>query len=511
MSNGLRIGRLEGSGRAPTAHPIGRAPTVPDDPMQDLHEDQGRTAERARGRTIARIILATAIAGAPRLATATTEDAGGGVLPGRPIVYQAPPALAREVRACSTRTPICVHAEDRDVRHVLGLLDAADRAYEVLTGALALPKPDPDPDTASFDVFLIAAARETFGQDASTHLAARDVRSSVDRARTFMVIDDRVVPGCARDHAVTRALAEASLMRAAPATDEATRTAMTSYLADLAVPCGLALAGDAVQEFQAHPERGLVDAHGGAADATATAFDRSPDRAALLQARGASFAWARTDWAFSRTPGGIVRAAWALAPTMTAVGAARWNDEPDAFDVLRVTFKDALTRGSTLADLLVDIAVARAFVGSSDDRAHQPEWAVLGDAARLTPEWQLPWPRQPVRIAAAKAVAPTGAAYVRIGRSDRPDARLRVEIGWEEHALFRWTLVKVGKDGRELGRIPVPARERATEAQMSFVDLAGADHFLLVGTNVGDPAYHFDPDDEVWEPHSFLVTMAEET
>lgn len=478
--------------------------------MQDLQVDRRTTADPHRTRALALVAFAAAIAGAPHSASATTEADAGSVHPGRPIVYQAPPTIAREVRACSTRTPICVRAEEHDARHVLGLLDAADRAWDVLTGALDLPRPDPDPDSASFDVYLVAGARGAFGQDATTHLAARDVRSSVDRARTFAVVDDRVVPGCALDHAITRALAEASLARAAPATGDVTRTAMTTYLADLVVPCGLALAGDAAQEFQAHPERGLVDGYGGAPHAVPATFDERPDRAALLQARGASFAWSRTDWAFSRSPGGIVRAAWALAPTTTAVGAARWNDEPDAFDVLRVTFKDALTRGSTLADLLVDVAVARAFVGSSDDGMHQPEWAVLGDAARLTPEWRLPWPAKPIRIAAARAVVPTGSAYVRIERSERPDARLRVEIGWEEHALFRWTLVKVGKDGRELGRVPIPARERATEAQMTFVDLADADHLLLVGVNVGDPAYHFDPDDEIWEPHAFLVTMAEE-
>ncbi|CAN5899929.1 hypothetical protein BH11MYX4_BH11MYX4_46510 [soil metagenome] len=56
----------------------------------------------------------------------------------------------------------------------------------------------------------------------------------------------------------------------------------------------------------------------------------------------------------------------------------------------------------------------------------------------------------------------------------------------------------------------IPTRERATEAQMTLVDVDGVDRIMLVGVNVGDPAYRFDPDDEVWEPHGWLVTLAEE-
>jgi hypothetical protein len=87
---------------------------------------------------------------------------------------------------------------------------------------------------------------------------------------------------------------------------------------------------------------------------------------------------------------------------------------------------------------------------------------------------------------------------------------LRVEIEWEEHALFRWAFVKLDASGRELGRVVIPTTERATEAHMTLVDLDGVDRILLVGVNVGDPAYAFDPDDEVWEPHGWLVTVAEE-
>ena len=106
---------------------------------------------------------------------------------------------------------------------------------------------------------------------------------------------------------------------------------------------------------------------------------------------------------------------------------------------------------------------------------------------------------------------PTGSSYVVIHREGaKPGARLRVEIVWEEHALFRWAFVKLDREGHEIGRVPIAAKERATEAQMTLVDLDGVDRVLLVGTNVGDPAYAFDPDEAAWEPHSWLLTVAAE-
>jgi len=126
-------------------------------------------------------------------------------------------------------------------------------------------------------------------------------------------------------------------------------------------------------------------------------------------------------------------------------------------------------------------------------------------------DWDLPWPDRPRRIAPRAPVMPTGASYVVVRCAGaRPGARLRVEIDWEEHALFRWTLVKQNAQGRELGRVPIATTDRATTAGMTLVGLDGVDRVLLVGVNAGDPAYAFDPDEEVWEPHGWLVTLAEE-
>jgi hypothetical protein len=431
-----------------------------------------------------------------------------GVASGPWITYRARP-VGTNGRACSSKVPVCVHpSSTRDGPAALATLDAFERAWQTLTGVLAVPAPDVDPSTLAYDVFLVEAPAEL----GATWLEARDVRSRVDRARSFTTIDRRVRSGCFLDALAAEQVARASLFRAAPATEEGTARAQTRYLAELAFPCAVALSADSVAAFQSRPDRTFGDARAGN-DAAVAGGAREEVRSPVdaLFAAGAKTFWARLDWAFGRPPGGIVTASWALHPTMTPIGASRWVNEPDTFDVLRTTFKGALSTNGTVHDLWLDFGVARAFLGSADDGFHLPELRTLGDAGRVPFDWDIPWPTTPRRLAPRLPVYPTGASYLVIHRSGaRPDARLRVEIDWEEHALFRWALVKLDASGRELGRVVIPTTERATQAQMTLVGLENVDRILLVGVNVGDPAYAFDPDDEVWEPHGWFVTVAEE-
>jgi hypothetical protein len=391
---------------------------------------------------------------------------------------------------------------------MLAVVAATERAWETLTGALGLAAPDTDADDLAYHVYLLDGA----GEAGSTRVAARDIRSPIDRARAFTVLDANVRAGCRLDALLAREIARAILFRVAPATAEGIARAQTTYLATLVVPCAAGLAVDAAQVFQSRPERSVCDAR--IAEPGSAPEDGEGTRlvgANGLFAEGASLFWSRIDWAYGRTPGSIITASWALSPTMTDVGAKRWHDEPDAFDVLRISFKNALSTNSTIDDLLLDTAIARAFMGSADDGLHQVETRTLGDAARVPLDWDLPWPAQPKRLAPRAAVFPTGASYVVIHRAGSPPAsRLRVELAWEEHARFRWAFVKLDASGHELGRVFIPAPERATEAQMTLAALEGVDRIMLVGVNAGDPAYRFDPDDEVWEPHSWLLTLAAE-
>ena len=58
--------------------------------------------------------------------------------------------------------------------------------------------------------------------------------------------------------------------------------------------------------------------------------------------------------------------------------------------------------------------------------------------------------------------------------------------------------MKLDASGRELGRVSLPTTPRATEAQMTLIDLDAADAILVVATNVGDPFEPLEADDEVF-------------
>jgi hypothetical protein len=259
------------------------------------------------------------------------------------------------------------------------------------------------------------------------------------------------------------------------------------------IPCAMGLV-DGVDRFQQTADRAVPDASMG-----------------LERDRGAALLYWWLDYTFGVEPAATVRALWALAPTRTPLGEPRWRGTPNAFDVLRASFKNALATGSTVDDLWVDFEVGRAFVGDADDGAHLPESRALGAAGRVHAQWEINWPDHPRSLASGAGVAPTGAAYVVISRAGAaPGSRLRVEAAWEEHARMRWTAVKIDAAGKELGRISIPGPDRGTAAQMTVVDLDAAARVLLVGTNVGDPFYPFDPNAGVWEPHGWTLTVAGE-
>jgi hypothetical protein len=196
---------------------------------------------------------------------------------------------------------------------------------------------------------------------------------------------------------------------------------------------------------------------------------------------------------------------------MTSSGAARWNDEPDGVDVLRETFKDALSSGSRLEDLFSEFGTTRALFGPRDGGRELIEARPLGAAVAPRIDWTIDWPASPRRLASPYPLAPTGSGYVLVHRAGAPaGSRLRIEAEWEQHAAIKWTAVKLDADGHEITRIPIAAQPRVTEAQATIVDLDAAADVLVVATNVGDPFVKLDPDDERFEPHAWLVTLASE-
>jgi hypothetical protein len=407
------------------------------------------------------------------------------------------PRSARGDRqVCSFREPICVHGP-LAAGSLLALLASAERAWEVETGALALPAPDADLETGAYDIYVLRGAAEP----AVTVAGTRDPRSRVDRASAYTLLDASLALGepCARDVAIAAAIARASLFRVAPATDPGSALAEVAYFARLAVPCAEGQVGD-VDAFQRSPERAIADPLVGADPGERAAFDR-----------GASLFYWWLDARFGLMPGGIVRALWSLSPTMTPLDADRWDDEPDGYDVLRESFKDVLFAGSRMEDLFAEFGIARALFGPRDDGTELPEARPLGPALAPRVDWAIDWPAVPRRLASPVGIAPTGSAYVLVSRAGAAaGTRLRVEASWEQHAAIRWTVVKLDAAGKALARIPIAASARATEAQGTIVELDASSSLLIVATNVGDPFVRFEPDDEYFEPHGWLLTLAAE-
>ncbi len=386
-----------------------------------------------------------------------------------------PDAASTPTRACSFTRPLCVRAAPGvPTNDVLSALTSAERAWETVTGALDLPPPDADPGTGAYDIYLVHRPALA----ARTVLSERDVRGTIDRGSAFTVVDARL-GGCSRDRAIARELLRAVLVRVSPAMDEGAARAQTSAMAELVAPC----AGIDASLFQSHPERALVD----------TWPEASPEVGARF-GDGAGVAYAWLDATFASEPGGVIRALWALSPSITPPGAFRWKNEPDTFEVLRASFKEAVSTGSTIDDLLREIAIMRARRGDTKV------------------DWTIDWPTKPRRLSSpASGVAPTGTSIVAVHRAGAtPGARLRIELEWETHAKMRWAVVKLDAAGHELGHLPIPTTDKATATQISLVDLDPVTTILVVGTNCGDASYSFDPDDAIWEPHGWLLTVASE-
>ncbi|HEY4015395.1 MAG TPA: hypothetical protein VGM06_18750 [Polyangiaceae bacterium] len=414
----------------------------------------------------------SSIASIERLAHADVADERRGP----PVVLEDPPPTGPEPPACSLRHPVCVRTADRASHSTFAVLLAADRAWDVLSGPLALPEPDVDLDGA-WEIYLVDGVVE--GGRAA--LRERDPRSRLDRGTSFGLVDGRLRAGCDLDVAVTRAMASAMMLAASPAVDPGSGRAEVEAIVRLASPCGLADPGgpdanaDAI-EFQRLPERTLIDP-------SSMAFDR-----------GASLFFGWLDDTFAREPAGLIDALWSLAPTKTPADAWRWNATPTGFDVLRVSLQRSALEGSSLEDLWVRFAVARMHATPSAREA-----------------WHIPWPDHARRLASPEPVYPTGSSYVVVDHAGaRPGQSLRIEAAWEDYGRMRWVVLKLDAAGGTIATLPVTSLERGTRASMTVESLEGVDRLVIVGVNVGSTDHPFDPDQGEWEPHGWLLTLEAE-
>jgi hypothetical protein len=435
--------------------------------------------------TVVGLLVMSATCRADTLPIGADVDAAAGAAsahpPGRrdvaagPLIELAAPPQGSDAwpRACSFRDPLCVHAmPGTPAATEAATLAAAERAWETLTGALAAPPPEPGLD-GPWPVYLVDHA----AAGAAPSLArARDPRGAFDRVASFGLVDRDTAPGCALDLALARAVARASLWAAAPATDPGTSEASVEALARLASPCATTEQRDDDAEFQRSPERTVVD-------------PRSPSFN-----RGAAMFFGWLDRRFGARPGAVLVGLWSLSPTTTPATAWRWAGAPTEIDVLRVSLASALWQGSGIDDAFAAFAAAR---------------ATMDPRPRLT--WRIPWPVERRRLAQAEPVGPTGASYVAIDHTGAPrGANLHLEASWEDYGRMRWIVLKLDANGKVVDELPIPSTERATQAVMTVENLDGVDRVVVIGLGLGSTETPFDPDDGVWEPHGWLLTVASE-
>ncbi len=418
---------------------------------------------------------------------AAAQDAPPGVAT-TPLV--APPASS--LTACSFRHEVCVHGEPGDP--IVESLADLERAWDVATGSLGLPPPSRAIASGTYDVWL---SRELEAPGA-TYLRERDLLGLRDRASAFSVVDARL-HGCSLDRALTRELFRAIVFRTSPATDDATARGEAAALTRLAVPCALG-APDGAELLQAHPERGLYPPP-----------HRTTEGLRLRAGDGAGLFFTWLDDRFAQSPGGMVRALMAMSTTRTPKDAAELLTDPDAFDVLRESLKGVLSSNSTLNDVMLAFAIARADVGHPAT-SESAELGAIG--APLAPDFDLPWPAPGAArsFTMSAGLSPTGMASLRVHHAGAPPGlRLRVEIRWEALAKLRWVALKLDASGAILQRLPFGVMEKGTECALSVGELDGTADILLVGTNVGSSDEPLDPESTPREAHGWVVSLGAET
>ncbi|MFO0664366.1 MAG: hypothetical protein U0174_10470 [Polyangiaceae bacterium] len=374
-------------------------------------------------------------------------------------------------KACSFHYPLCVSG--RDPGSVLSTLSAAEGMWQL---SQALDWPVPEKVTLELDADLDADIHVQFTQ--INTLSAFD--AGLARARVLSTLK-----GCPLDHAVLRALLEVGTFSRSPGWKATLRDGFAASLADTVLACEGSDRAGRTARAQSNPE-GDVFGFGSEARTEATA---APE---------IFFRWLDAHYGKS-----ILNAVAAMTAGHTPAGSDRWVNEPDLFDVLGDNLRSLQFKTSTLADVVCDFGIDRYFFGR--DRAAFPEAARLPP---VKPDWEVPWPAAPRRLLGPRPLHPFGTTYVLIDLSGRNGHGLRMEAEWERFARIRWHFVKLDAAGHDIGRVPVPAPDKATEAQMTLSEPGSAAYLLLVGTNLGDPLEPFDPDWSSMEPHNYTVTLS---
>lgn len=463
---------------------VARAPIQTTLSMMSWHGSPARRGRWTAAAVAAAAAVAVTVAWARpsvRPASSPAASAARPVPPGARPIPTGPGDCSLDGRICvhSVAPAVSTAALARTLREALRI----EQAYR----ALDLPAPLPDDflgGSSAYDLYLDPRAPGIHTEGDPPALLAR-----FDRSSAFTVVSPPgAAEGCSFGLELARALAEASLLGLDAALGPGVMAMQASYLATLVAPCPTAEIA-AIDTLQRSPERPLTAAP---ADALA---------GSLL------FPWYLDAAYGTGRPAGVMTGLIAISLQHAPPGGSELVDEPDVFDALRRATRD---RGSSLDALLLDFAVARAFLGDRSDGGHLPSTERFGAMGRPRFEWSVPFASLPRRLGPLHPIHPTGATFLWLDLEDAPaGAQLRFVAEWDPGQMFRWALVKVDGQGREQGRIVAPGKFGDHRVVLTVADLAALAGIIVVGTHLGgdDRSQPFDPDAPLARPALYSVTL----
>ena len=331
----------------------------------------------------------------------------------------------------SERFPLSAHADaGTSLARVTRALRALEFAYE-WADAHGWPLPFPDAGaggSADFDLYLTTKHGAPL---ASARVEAPLDWTALDASTTYALVDAGV-PNAALEPCAVAALVHAGLLAHDPAeaaNDGALRAtaAFASFQATGELGCD-----DARVESQRAPFMGAVGSHDEQVTSLAMLL-------AMLSAR------------HDKGTGAFVRGVWELARQHSASPGAL-HRTPNFWQALSAALERA---GESLDQAVEEFALARYTAP-----AHATPLPALPRTAEV-----------PVRDAPAFALLPKhlpehepglgtyGSAYTRVNVSDAPRGA-RLDVWLTGDPTTRWSLVgvRLGADGKELGRVAAPAR-----------------------------------------------------
>ncbi len=379
---------------------------------------------------------------------------------------------------------VCVHLLGADAASERAGLDLLQSASSALAGLRALRLPSPLVDVLGgdgrLDVYL-----DPMAEGPRAFLDAGTASWAFDRGTGF-VIAPALGGGCVHRQALARSVAEAMLAGQDAALEPNAKRMLAGHLSVLTAPCAIAEI-EAVDTAQRAPERTFTGSLG------------EPAPASFL------FPWFLEDKYGTSEPGKLTVALASISGQKTFLGAL--VDEPDMFDALRVTQQQ---NGTSVADTLLEFAVARAFVGSRSDDTHMIDVSRFGDAGRARIEWNVTFASLPRRLAPLRPIEPLGMSYVMVDTSAAAEgSELTLVAEWEAPVAFRWAVVKLDAQGAEIGRQEVSPVLGETKMEKSVRELKGVSHVLIVAMNEGEATRDepFDPGELREGARSYLLTV----